>query len=103
MLRGVELKRAKKEIADLKSSSAKARSISDLLLSGIVLLGRDGKIIYSNEAASQIVGTDLASFEMIEDWLSHALIANDQLGVNELLERWRSLVWVKGSTGSLPN
>ncbi len=99
---GVELKRAKKEIADLKSSSAKARSISDLLLSGIVLLGRDGKIIYSNEAASQIVGTDLASFEMIEDWLSHALIANDQLGVNELLERWRSLVWVKGSTEVFP-
>tara|TARA_B110000116_G_scaffold124220_1_gene107755 strand:- start:2006 stop:4828 length:2823 start_codon:yes stop_codon:yes gene_type:complete len=99
---GVELKRAKKEIADLKSSSARVGSIPELLPSGIVLLGRDGKIIYTNDAASQIVGTDLASFEMIEDWLSHALIANDQLGVNELLERWRSLVWVKGSAGVFP-
>jgi two-component sensor histidine kinase len=99
---GVELKRAKKEIADLKSSLARARLIPELLPLGIVLLGRDGKIIYTNDAASQIVGTDLASFEMIEDWLSHALIANDQLGANELLERWRSLVWVKGSAEVFP-
>ena len=61
-------------------------------------MGRDGKIIYTNDAVSQIVGTDMASFEMIEEWLVHAFIENDQLGVNQLLERWRSLVWVKGST-----
>jgi len=96
---GVELKRANKEIADLRSLSDKARSISDSLPLGILLLGRDGKIIYTNEAASQAVGSDLSSFEMIEDWLSHALIEDDQSGINELLERWRSLVWVKGSVG----
>lgn len=96
---GVELKSAKEEIADLRSSSAKARSISDSLPLGILLLGRDGKIIYANEAASQTVGTDLSSFEMIEDWLTHSLLGNDQLGLKELLERWRSLVWVKGSAG----
>lgn len=94
---GVELKHAQKEITELKSSSVKARSIPDLLPLGIVLLGRDGRVTYTNAAASQIVGTDLGSFEMVEDWLSHALITNNQLGVNELLERWRSLVWVKGS------
>ena len=95
---GVELKRAKKQINDLKASLAKAHLVSDSLPSGILLLGRDGKIIYTNDAVSQIVGTDMASFEMIEEWLVHAFIENDQLGVNQLLERWRSLVWVKGST-----
>ena len=44
----------------------------------------------------------MASFEMIEEWLVHALIENDQLGVNQLVERWRSLVWVKGSTEVFP-
>ena len=29
--------------------------------------------------------------------MAHALVANDPLGVNELLERWRSLVWIKGA------
>ena len=86
-----------KEIKDFKTSSARANLISDSLPSGILLLGRDGKIIYSNEAVSQIVGSDIALFETIEDWLAHALVANDQLGVNELLERWRSLVWIKGA------
>ena len=94
---GVELKSARKEVKDFKASSARANLISDSLPSGILLLGRDGKIIYSNEAVSQIVGSDIALFETMEDWLAHALVANDQLGINELLERWRSLVWVKGA------
>jgi PAS domain-containing protein len=70
---GVELKHAQKEITELKSSSVKARSIPDLLPLGIVLLGRDGRVTYTNAAASQIVGTDLGSFEMVEDWLSQVV------------------------------
>ena len=99
---GVELNRYRSEIEKLEERCQDFRSITDSAPCGMVMLGRDGNTIYCNEAAQETVGSNIASFETIEEWLRAYCPNPSERDKDDLVNLWLSRIWKKGAAGVFP-
>ncbi|MGI9243309.1 MAG: PAS domain S-box protein, partial [Verrucomicrobiales bacterium] len=60
---------------------------------GMVLIARDGAILYSNPATDKIAGVDFNEFDKVEEWLMSQAPSGDEEEQERLLKLWRDGIW----------
>ena len=100
--RDAELVRLRKEADAAQKEAAAAGEKKDRFVTmpenapfGMVLIDRDGSVLYSNPATDEITGGKFGEFEAVEDWLVAQAPTDEEAERERLLELWRDGIWRK--------
>ena len=103
--RDAELQRLRKEASAAHKLATSATTERDQFITipqnapfGMVLIARDGEVLYSNAATSEITGVDFGDYATVEDWLLAQAPGEDDGGKDKLLELWRGGIWRQDAT-----
>ncbi|MEM0896988.1 MAG: PAS domain S-box protein, partial [Verrucomicrobiota bacterium] len=77
-------------------------SISENAPFGLVVLGREGRVLYANPAHLSVVGSDVRKSERFEDWLAKHCPDSSPAAVDTMILAWREDVWRKQQTRIFP-
>lgn len=93
-----DIDRAHKEVSAAATERDRFVLIPENAPFGMVLIARDGVILYSNKAAAEIAGVDFGQFETVEGWLREQAPTDEEEGRERLVAMWREGVWRKEGT-----
>ena len=92
-----EIDVAHKQAASAGTERDRFRILPENAPIGMVLIARDGAVLYSNPATDQVAGVDFASFATVEDWLREQAPTDDEEDQQRLLKLWQDGVWRHGT------
>ncbi|MEM9479022.1 MAG: PAS domain S-box protein [Verrucomicrobiota bacterium] len=77
-------------------------SISENAPFGLIVLDREGRVLYANPAHLSVVGSDVRKSERFEDWLAKHCPDNSPAAIDSMILAWREEVWRKQQTRLFP-
>ena len=103
--RDAELVRLRKDVDKAQSEMSAAITDRDRFVTipesapfGMILVERDGSMVYSNPAADEVAGVKFANYDTVEAWLSAKAPVEEDGDRERLLELWRDRIWRKEGT-----
>ena len=89
---------AHKELSEAATGRDRFVTIPENAPFGMVLVDRDGSVLYANPATDEIAGVEFGRFEKVEDWLLAQGPDDDGPGQQKLLKVWREGIWRQDGT-----